>query len=136
MEFTEAGRIMVLRFMHSGLTGPSLQRSRRHRASRSEGSRGRLHASYDPRGPPFETPHKGYHYADQRGRYFEGWYWRVTLPGDAESFALIYSIEDPRGGEFSGVGAQVRMAPLALVDPTRGFEKLFSSLLLYFVSAR
>ncbi len=67
--------------------------------------------AYNPRGPPFETPHKGYHYTGQRGRFFEGWYWRVTLPGDAESFALIYSIEDPRGGEFSGVGAQVRPIP-------------------------
>lgn len=39
---------------------------------------------------------------------FEGWYWRVTLPGDGQSFALIYSIEDPTGrGTFSGVGAQV-----------------------------
>lgn len=39
---------------------------------------------------------------------FEGWYWRITLPGDAKSFALIYSVEDPKGdGEFSGVGAQV-----------------------------
>jgi tocopherol cyclase len=39
---------------------------------------------------------------------FEGWYWRVTLPGDGQSFALIYSIEDPLGtGKFSGVGAQV-----------------------------
>lgn len=64
--------------------------------------------AYNPRGPPFETPHKGYHYTGQRGRFFEGWYWRVTLPGDAESFALIYSVEDPRGGVFSGVGAQVR----------------------------
>ncbi len=32
----------------------------------------------------------------------------MTLPGDAVSFALIYSIEDPQGGEFSGVGAQAR----------------------------
>ena len=56
------------------------------------------------------TPHKGYHFDDTRssGRFFEGWYWRVTLPGDAKSFALIYSIEDPKGGGvFSGVGAQV-----------------------------
>lgn len=56
------------------------------------------------------TPHKGYHFDDTRssGRFFEGWYWRVTLPGDAKSFALIYSIEDPKGGSvFSGVGAQV-----------------------------
>ena len=32
----------------------------------------------------------------------------MTLPGDAKSFALIYSIEDPSGSNgFSGVGAQV-----------------------------
>lgn len=63
----------------------------------------------DPRGPQFQTPHKGYHYAGQQGqRFFEGWYWRVCLPGSANSFALIYSIEDPRGDSaFSGVGAQV-----------------------------
>lgn len=56
------------------------------------------------------TPHKGYHFNDGRStdRFFEGWYWRVTLPGDSKSFALIYSIEDPKGGAvFSGVGAQV-----------------------------
>ena len=32
----------------------------------------------------------------------------MTLPGDGQSFALIYSVEDPGGGgAFSGVGAQV-----------------------------
>jgi tocopherol cyclase len=63
----------------------------------------------DPAGPPFQTPHKGYHFAGRQAeRFFEGWYWRITLPGDAKSFALIYSIEDPLGdGVFSGVGAQV-----------------------------
>eukprot|EP00889_Picochlorum_renovo_P008710 jgi/Picre1/35740/NNA_003200.t1 len=50
----------------------------------------------------------GYHFDGTSRRFFEGWYWRVTLPGDAKSFALIYSIEDPKGdGTFSGVGAQV-----------------------------
>ncbi len=39
---------------------------------------------------------------------FEGWYFKVTLPGDGQSFALIYSVEDPAGGnKYSGVGAQV-----------------------------
>lgn len=34
-------------------------------------------------------------------------YWRVTLPGDGQSFALIYSIENPLGNlPHSGVGAQ------------------------------
>lgn len=36
------------------------------------------------------------------------WYWRVTLPGDGQSFALIYSIDNPLGVQpLSGVGAQV-----------------------------
>jgi hypothetical protein len=78
------------------------------RGGRQERRQGERQSAYNPRGPPFETPHKGYHYTGQRGRFFEGWYWRVTLPGDAVSFALIYSIEDPQGGEFSGVGAQAR----------------------------
>ena len=34
---------------------------------------------------------------------------QVTLPGRGQSFALIYSIEDPSGSsKFSGVGVQVR----------------------------
>ena len=33
---------------------------------------------------------------------------QVTLPGEGQSFALIYSIEDPsRQNKFSGLGAQV-----------------------------
>ena len=33
---------------------------------------------------------------------------QVTLPGDGQSFAWMYSIEDPAGdGKFSGCGAQV-----------------------------
>ena len=39
---------------------------------------------------------------------FEGWYFKVTLPGDGQSFALIYSVEDPSdNNKHSGVGAQV-----------------------------
>ena len=40
--------------------------------------------------------------------HLQGWYFKVTLPGDGQSFALIYSIEDPAGGNrCAGVGAQV-----------------------------
>ena len=79
------------------------------------------------------TPHSGYHYAGAKRRFFEGWYFKVrlrilfptdrvcpsdsyssssntqvTLPGDGQSFAWMYSIEDPAGdGQFSGCGAQV-----------------------------
>lgn len=54
------------------------------------------------------TPHSGYHCDRSTRRFFEGWYWRVTLPSDGQSFALIYSIEDPVGNRATaGVGAQV-----------------------------
>jgi tocopherol cyclase len=60
------------------------------------------------------TPHSGYHFEGQHRPWFEGWYGRVTLPsrpgsaGAADSFAMMYSIEDPlQTGTRSGVGAQV-----------------------------
>ena len=56
------------------------------------------------------TPHSGYHFESQHRPWFEGWYGRVTLPGAgaADSFAMMYSIEDPlQTGTRSGVGAQV-----------------------------
>ena len=56
----------------------------------------------------FRTPHSGYHFAGQRRSWFEGWYFRVTLPEEKKSFAFMYSIEDPAGGsERSGMGVQV-----------------------------
>lgn len=54
------------------------------------------------------TPHSGYHWDKTPRRFFEGWYWKVVMPETGESFALIYSIEDPLGNSsVSGVGAQV-----------------------------
>eukprot|EP01025_Chloroclados_australasicus_P016918 TRINITY_DN18630_c0_g1_i2.p1 TRINITY_DN18630_c0_g1~~TRINITY_DN18630_c0_g1_i2.p1 ORF type:complete len:459 (+),score=49.22 TRINITY_DN18630_c0_g1_i2:47-1378(+) len=59
-------------------------------------------------GLKLQTPHSGYHYDGLPRRFFEGWYWRVTLPDVKQSFSLIYSIEDPQGDTpLSGVGAQV-----------------------------
>ncbi|HEY9661873.1 MAG TPA: tocopherol cyclase family protein, partial [Allocoleopsis sp.] len=44
-------------------------------------------------------------------RFFEGWYYRVTLPDEGETFAFMYSIEDPIGGKsYSGGAAQI-LAP-------------------------
>lgn len=38
----------------------------------------------------------------------------MTLPGDGQAFAFIYSVEDPGGGgKNGGVGAQVRSAMMA-----------------------
>ncbi|KAI8472481.1 MAG: tocopherol cyclase-domain-containing protein [Monoraphidium minutum] len=54
-------------------------------------------------------PHSGYHFDGSGRRFFEGWYWKVTIPENGQSFALIYSVEDPgdsRSG-VRGVGVQV-----------------------------
>lgn len=63
-----------------------------------------------------QTPHSGYHWDGRsvelsscsRHRFFEGWYYRVTLPDCGQTFAFMYSIEDPIGGQpHSGGAAQV-----------------------------
>ncbi|MCF4967902.1 tocopherol cyclase family protein [Nostoc sp. CMAA1605] len=55
-----------------------------------------------------QTPHSGYHWDGSSRRFFEGWYYRVTLPDCGQTFAFMYSIEDPIGGQpHSGGAAQV-----------------------------
>jgi tocopherol cyclase len=44
-----------------------------------------------------QTPHDGYHWQGHERDFFEGWYFRLTLPKIGESFAFMYSIEDPLG---------------------------------------
>jgi len=51
--------------------------------------------------------HCGYHWNCGSGRFFEGWYYRVTLPNNL-SFAFMYAIDDPQGGtKYSGGSMQV-----------------------------
>ncbi len=55
-----------------------------------------------------ETPHSGYHWTGSSERFFEGWYFRVTLPEIRENFAFMYSIDDPYGNKYySGGAAQI-----------------------------
>jgi tocopherol cyclase len=55
-----------------------------------------------------QTPHSGYHWDQSERRFFEGWYYRVTLPQQRQTFAFMYSIEDPIGTKpHSGGAAQV-----------------------------
>lgn len=55
-----------------------------------------------------QTPHSGYHWDGSSQRFFEGWYYRVTLPTCGQTFAFMYSIEDPIGGQpHSGGAAQI-----------------------------
>lgn len=69
---------------------------------------------------PLRTPHSGYHFDGSKRRFFEGWYFKLTIPEEKTSFAFIYTIEDPAfngglneseqleyGPRFPGVGAQV-----------------------------
>ncbi len=52
-----------------------------------------------------ETPHSGYHWQGHKRRFFEGWYFRVTLPKIQENFAFMYSIDDPFGNQKHSGGA-------------------------------
>jgi tocopherol cyclase len=55
-----------------------------------------------------QTPHSGYHWNSSERGFFEGWYFRLTLPKIGESFAFMYSIEDPSGNaSHSGGAAQI-----------------------------
>lgn len=55
-----------------------------------------------------QTPHSGYHWDGSPRRFFEGWYYRVTLPEHQQTIAFMYSIEDPIGGNpHSGGAAQI-----------------------------
>ncbi|HEY9648127.1 MAG TPA: tocopherol cyclase family protein, partial [Chroococcidiopsis sp.] len=47
---------------------------------------------------PLQTPHSGYHWDGGDRPFFEGWYFRLTLPEGGPSFAFMYSIEHPNGG--------------------------------------
>jgi tocopherol cyclase len=55
-----------------------------------------------------QVPHSGYHWNGIDPDFFEGWYFRVSLPKLGESFAFMYSIEDPLGvNPRSGGAAQI-----------------------------
>ncbi|VEP18178.1 conserved hypothetical protein [Hyella patelloides LEGE 07179] len=52
-----------------------------------------------------QTPHNGYHWDGIAKNYFEGWYLRLTLPEIEQTFAFMYSIENPLGGKHNSGGA-------------------------------
>lgn len=58
-----------------------------------------------------EAPHSGYHWRHQPDRFFEGWYFRLTLPDPAQTFAFMYSIDDPAGGTAHSGGAAQILGP-------------------------
>ncbi|MGG6238531.1 tocopherol cyclase family protein [Nodosilinea sp. AN01ver1] len=60
---------------------------------------------------PLQTPHSGYHWDGRADRFFEGWYFRVTLPQTGQTFAFMYSIEDPAGGQPNSGGTAQILGP-------------------------
>jgi len=71
-----------------------------------------------------QIPHSGYHWNGIDRGFFEGWYFRITLPKINESFAFMYSIEDPlnifthSGGaaQILGIGEQYIRCPFPNVS--------------------
>ncbi|KAF9662229.1 hypothetical protein SADUNF_Sadunf18G0031500 [Salix dunnii] len=66
------------------------------------------------------TPHSGYHYDGTTRNFFEGWYFKVSIPERKQSFCFMYSVENPafpkkltalelaqHGSRSIGVGAQI-----------------------------
>ena len=53
----------------------------------------------------FHIPHDGYHWNQITENYFEGWYYRLTLPKIKQTFAFMYSIQDPVGNKANSGGA-------------------------------
>ncbi len=42
-----------------------------------------------------QTPHSGYHWNGRQHPFFEGWYYRLTLPPPWGTLAFMYSLQDP-----------------------------------------
>ncbi|KAF8393395.1 hypothetical protein HHK36_021638 [Tetracentron sinense] len=77
---------------------------------------------YTPTPPDrdLRTPHSGYHFDGSTRKFFEGWYFKVSIPERKQSFCFMYSVENPAfrnklgtleeilyGPRFTGVGAQI-----------------------------
>ncbi|PWZ20004.1 putative tocopherol cyclase, chloroplastic [Zea mays] len=73
-----------------------------------------------PQDRSLRTPHSGYHFDGTARPFFEGWYFKVSIPECRQSFCFMYSVENPlfRDGmsdldkllyrpRFTGVGAQI-----------------------------
>jgi tocopherol cyclase len=53
-----------------------------------------------------QTPHSGFHWDGQQYPFFEGWYYRLTIPpdriADGQTIAFMYSFQAPVSGLSSG----------------------------------
>ncbi|KAM0973651.1 hypothetical protein ACFX2C_016949 [Malus domestica] len=73
-----------------------------------------------PQSRDHRTPHSGYHFDGTTRKFFEGWYFKVSIPERRQSFCFMYSVENPafqkpltalelaqNGQRSTGVGAQI-----------------------------
>ena len=59
---------------------------------------------------PRPTPHSGYHWNGRQHPFFEGWYYRLTLPPEQgnQTIAFMYSLQDP-GKQTTASGGTVQI---------------------------
>ncbi len=61
-----------------------------------------------PSDSPLQTPHSGFHWNGKDRNFFEGWYYRLTLPKAKQTFAFMYAIQNPvPGAPHRGGSAQI-----------------------------
>ncbi|GLU01442.1 hypothetical protein SLE2022_187490 [Rubroshorea leprosula] len=73
-----------------------------------------------PASRELRTPHSGYHVDGTTRKFFEGWYFEVSIPERRQSFCFMYAVENPAfkrkltplevaqyGPRFTGVGTQI-----------------------------
>ncbi|KAI3768230.1 hypothetical protein L2E82_18744 [Cichorium intybus] len=73
-----------------------------------------------PSNRPLRTPHSGYHFDGTSSKFFEGWYFKVSIPERRQNFCFMYSVENHAlqkplnsleqlqyGQRFTRVGAQI-----------------------------
>jgi len=80
-------------------------------------------------------PHSGYHWQGQ-SPFFEGWYVRLILPSSGESFAFMYSIENPagNGGHYSGGAVQILGPGESATAPDQLIWRTFPSVKSFWAS--
>jgi len=58
------------------------------------------------------TPHSGFHWDGSSRTFFEGWYFKITIPDRPGcSFAFIYAVEDPAGDTARSASSCQVMGP-------------------------
>ncbi|MEM9483731.1 MAG: tocopherol cyclase family protein [Cyanobacteria bacterium P01_F01_bin.116] len=57
-----------------------------------------------------QTPHSGYHWNGYQHPFFEGWYYRLTLP-ENQAIAFMYSLQDPAIKTLASGGAVQILGP-------------------------